>query len=377
MANEEVSSRIEVLRFPLIVGVVFIHNYYTSVSLAQGAIGFTHNGFWANFVRDFVSQGVARVSVPLFFLISGYLFFLGKWSRSQYFDKLRRRVRTLLIPLLFWNGLTLAILAIAQSIPQTTKYLGGTAWPTIRTFTVLDYLNALIGITVKLPLCLQFWFIRDLIVLVILSPLFYFLFVRKLALPFLVLLFGLWCVGIWPILWPSIDATLFFALGTYLSLARKDVNYLDKAGPWIAILFLGSVTLRAWLPGTAFYTSKVLIIAGVPAVWWLTRLVLRSASLRSLLLWLSGASFFVFAAHEPLLTVLRKVAYQRFAPHSDAAILALYFLLPVFLITFLVALHTVLLKTMPSVLGFITGSASRPKRATAEEPAGLRTQRIA
>jgi surface polysaccharide O-acyltransferase-like enzyme len=208
--DDESLSRIDLLRFPLIVGVVFIHNYASAVHLAQGgAIGLAHGSVWVEFVRFFISQGVARVAVPLFFLISGYLFFYGEWSWSRYIGKIERRASTLLIPFLFWNLLTLAVYATVQSIPQTAVYFAGTAWPPIRSFTLLDYINALFGITVANPISYQFWFIRDLMALVVLAPAIHFLLAKRLALPFILALLCLWFTYTWPVLWPSVEATFF------------------------------------------------------------------------------------------------------------------------------------------------------------------------
>jgi hypothetical protein len=58
---DTVSSRIVVLRFPLIVGVVFIHNFMTTVKMAQGPAATVHTDAWVDFVRYFISQGLARV----------------------------------------------------------------------------------------------------------------------------------------------------------------------------------------------------------------------------------------------------------------------------------------------------------------------------
>src|ERR1035438_3657752 len=232
--NDEVSSRIEILRFPLIVGVVFIHNYPTSVHMDHGSIGVTHASALVEFVRFFISQGVAIIAVPLFFLMSGYLFFLGGWSREKYVSKLKRRIHTLLIPFLFWNIMTLVVFAIGESIPQTKKYFAYTDWPPVHSFSLLNYINALLGITVQHPISYQFWFIRDLMTLVILVPVIHFLLVRKSALPFIAALFCLWFFTVWPVLWPSVEASFFFSLGAYLSQSGKSVRYLDKLGPWIS-----------------------------------------------------------------------------------------------------------------------------------------------
>jgi surface polysaccharide O-acyltransferase-like enzyme len=78
MITQNVSSRLKALRFPLIVGVVFIHAYTTKVLLEGGhQAGTEHVDFAVSFVRNLISQGIARVAVPMFFLMSGYLFFQG------------------------------------------------------------------------------------------------------------------------------------------------------------------------------------------------------------------------------------------------------------------------------------------------------------
>lgn len=65
------------LRFPLIVGVVFLHTYGTKANLSNGVVEAANTGYWVDFCQNLVSQGIARTAVPLFFLLSGYFFFLG------------------------------------------------------------------------------------------------------------------------------------------------------------------------------------------------------------------------------------------------------------------------------------------------------------
>jgi fucose 4-O-acetylase-like acetyltransferase len=134
--KNETSTRIDMLRFPLIVGVVFIHCYQITMTMAQGSIGTAHSAAWADSVRFFISQGVARVAVPLFFLISGYLFFQGQWSWGKYGSKLRRRADTLLVPFLFWNVLALVLYSAGRSIPQTRIFFAGGAWPPPGPFSI-------------------------------------------------------------------------------------------------------------------------------------------------------------------------------------------------------------------------------------------------
>lgn len=116
--NRESSLRLDVLRFPLIVGVVYIHAYVPGETARWRETSFAETAMaWLSLA---ISQGLARIAVPLLFLISGYLFFLN-WNLDgkSFAQKLRSRTRSLLIPFLFWNLLTLLIYSLGQTIPVT------------------------------------------------------------------------------------------------------------------------------------------------------------------------------------------------------------------------------------------------------------------
>jgi hypothetical protein len=197
----------------------------------------------------------------------------------------------------------------------------------------------------------------------------YFLLRGKWLLPFLLILFGLWFAAAWPDLWPSIvhsiflpeqiEATLYFSLGAYLSQPGKDVTCLDKFGPWISAVFFVFLVLHSTYQDSLPYLHKFVILFGVPSLWWLTGLALGSAKLKASLIGLVGDGFFVFAAHEPLQTVVRKVSYRLFSPTAGASVLALYLLTPVCMIALLVVVHRCLLKIMPRFTGVITGNTYR------------------
>jgi surface polysaccharide O-acyltransferase-like enzyme len=59
-------ERLDLIMFPLIVAIVFIHSYNRA---------YTTMGSAAMFVRNFISYGLSSIAVPTFFLISGFLFF--------------------------------------------------------------------------------------------------------------------------------------------------------------------------------------------------------------------------------------------------------------------------------------------------------------
>lgn len=75
MNNENLQSQtINYLRFPLIILVIFIHSYGT-VTIQSNSIEVMSNQSVFNNVSYLLSMVFARLAVPLFFLISGFLYF--------------------------------------------------------------------------------------------------------------------------------------------------------------------------------------------------------------------------------------------------------------------------------------------------------------
>lgn len=337
------------------VGIIFVHASGTTMRYADKEIGLTQTSFAIEFIIKFISDGVAR-AVPMFFLISGYLFFTGlERSKEKYFVKLKSRVKSLLVPFVFWNIFTLLIIAIVQTLPATQIYLTDRI-PSVVSFSGFDYLNAIFGVD-QYPIAYQFWFIRDLMVLVLLAPLIKIL-LEYLATPFMVLVFIYWFLGVWPVYIPSSVGLLFFSLGAYLATLQKNLFAFDKYGVVLILSYLVIIAFHSLFHSEPFspYLHRLGTIFGLFAVLSLTKFIARSQQLKSIILWLSNASFFVFATHEPLLTVLKKVAFKLISPETSAMILFLYLALPIMVIIFSVTAYHFLIRVSPKMVSTITGS---------------------
>jgi surface polysaccharide O-acyltransferase-like enzyme len=353
--DEQSSRRLTILRFPLIVCVVFIHAYASNVVTAEGAVGVTHPSYVADFLRNFVSQGVARVAVPLFFLISAYLFFFGiEWSKHSYLLKLTSRVRTLLIPFIFWNVVTLMAIALAQHIPATKVFFSG-GNPLIATYGFFEFIDAIFGIT-RSPIAYQFWFIRDLILLVLLTPAIYLL-IKHVPLICLSLLSLNWLLELLPLSMPSPEALLFFSVGACFGLSKKSLFSHDKYGVVVLVSYLVVVTVSTVGTNQPFqpYLHKLGIVLGVLSALYSSKLVMRHVQLSQLLIGLSASSFFVYAAHEPLLTVLRKISFSLVQPANSLSVLALYFLIPTITILLTIFAYRVSVQVVPKFTRMVVG----------------------
>jgi surface polysaccharide O-acyltransferase-like enzyme len=351
------SERLSLLRFPLIVGVIFIHAYGTAVAYDNGAtiVGGRHAGWLVGFVQDLVSQGVARIAVPLFFLMSGYFFFLGfAGSLAEYRKKFRARIQTLLIPFLFWNVAALLAFALVQALPATQGLFSEQTQP-VAAFGFYDYLNAILGID-RFPISYQFWFIRDLMVMVLLTPVLW-LVIRTLPNVFFWLVLGLWYFDVWPVYVPSVVAVAFFYAGAYFACSNISLFALDRFGipilcSYSAILLM-DVLIKAH--GLNNYIHNAGLLLGVVSALVISKQLVKRDTLKKSLLWAGSCSFFVFAVHEPLLTILKKVAYMVFAPDSDGTILALYFSIPVVVIVAAMLIYVGMKWVAPGFLRVISG----------------------
>lgn len=74
-----------------------------------------------------------------------------------------------------------------------------------------------------------------------------------------------------------------------------------------------------------------------------------------MLLRLGGASFFVYAAHEPLLGMVRTIAFQYLPLDRPGMMLAVYLVMPLLVVAALLLLHRALARLAPRFLRVATG----------------------
>ena len=130
MTGELESKIISFLRFPLIAGVVLIHAY-GGLTMQGKDMGSLNEYPINDAIQYLFSRILTSVCVPCFFFISGYLFYIKE--NDCYKNKIRKRIKTLLIPYLFWNALILLFFVCSTNLtiyqqplfwsPQTYKRL--------------------------------------------------------------------------------------------------------------------------------------------------------------------------------------------------------------------------------------------------------------
>lgn len=108
------SEKIKGLSVLCSVLVCFNHAYVVPTAIEHASWSGTAIAIIENSFR----YGVARISTPFFFMVSAYLLFREASSlRTRYGAEIRKRVRSLLVPFLFWSTWSFVIIASIQQIP--------------------------------------------------------------------------------------------------------------------------------------------------------------------------------------------------------------------------------------------------------------------
>lgn len=284
-------------------------------------------------------------AVPLFFFISGYLYFRGGnegFSVNQYITKTRNRIKSLLVPYLLWNTLFLVAFYVAESIfPSMTSG----SHKTIAEYGLSDYLMAYWNAREGFPIDGPLWFVRNLMILSILSPMAYwFLKYRILGLVIIImaLSFG-----------PQ-DA--YWLFGAYCALQGVDfVKWAKKFSCFALPICLILIVVCWGLEGElALAVKHLYVLLGVCAITGIVGYFYENKPLGRHMSFLQTTSFFLFAFHQPILLLMCKL-WCRYTPPTDSFLITGYFLMPITIIIISTMLFVLLKSFAPKILTVLNG----------------------
>lgn len=373
------SRTITWLRFPMAVAVVFIHcfgSYSYSLETIR-ADPFAAMSIY-NWIRIFFSHVVTHIAVPVFFLISGYLFFRKwtNWDKRRYVSKLKSRWHSLIVPYILWN-LCVCLYIVASKVgayfvkgkplSDIIVWLDENKWLHLfwdNNVWGEDRFNWL-GWTMPMsaPIDFPLWFLRDLIVMVFISPVI-FLFLKSFRYWGLLFLGIAYLTNIWTSL-PGLNVTavFFYSVGVYIAInGRNIVVEFRKIEPLSYILALFFLFLSLWFDGSntnigALYVYRPYVLFGVCAMICIASRVNEKRPLSPLYTQLSQATFFIYAIHAWIIMgISAKIVSSIVTSHSAFASTVSYFLLPAINIAICILSYYLMKRFMPRLLGLLTGN---------------------
>ncbi|WP_199768718.1 acyltransferase family protein [Sphingobacterium sp. HMA12] len=365
MSDDELQSKtIDFLRFPLIVGVVFIHTDFSDIVMTGvKEISFVNYPLFSHIFFLF-SKVIFEVCVPLFFFISGFLFFYktAGFSAEIYLRKLKNRVRSLLIPYVFWNLLVILFLLLAQLFLSGSLVSGRNKL--ITDYSLQDWLWSFWdtsqinpNLRKSLPINSPFWFIRDLMVVVLFSPIVYIL-IKKLRAYAVIILGLLWIFNPFFYL-PGLSTVsfFFFTAGAYFSINTK--NFARGMRPMLSIvvpLYLLLVAAQLIFLNKSWWVDLYCagICIGLIATLSVVAHFIAKESWRTNA-FLANSSFFIFAYHRLPLVFVIKFLFKILEPQSEVLLLFLYVFCPVIIIVFGLVIYSFLKQFWPRFTAVISG----------------------
>lgn len=368
LTQPQLSQTINFARITLIVGLVFLHYAAYPNSMNSPFDGMDPDAFpVATFVNSFVLFFFFSV-VPLLSLVSGWLFFTFAAERAvpALRERIGKRVGSLYLPLVVWNTVYLLIAVVACTQAPGNAFVAQLNFqPSEAGFP--QYVNAVFALTGH-PVGFQFWFVRDLLVTVLFSPVLWFA-LRHAPYVGMAVLGAAWLLGNDLVVFFRTDVAFFFYLGGFLRMYRVPLEIGRGATAGLLALYVALVVLRTLAPlaiEVQPHRPELLEIAtramrpvGVLACWGLC-LHLARTRLGTTIAQYGGLSFFVFATHFPLIAAVKLALWPLLPAESDGWMIAHYALSVAVTVAISLALGLLVARYVPGVFAWMNGGRIVP-----------------
>jgi len=360
--DEKTSHRITSLRFILAVLVVFIHNNYMLATVANSGENLLFNqSRFGEFIQLVISGGLACGAVPLFFLFTGYL---QVKKNDPYTTLIKKRIHSLLIPYFIWIGIYLLyntlgkvlLLKIAPSlIANPDAVYSFYSWKAKDWFSyIIGYSNIQGGNPLAGG---QFWFVRDLFLFVVFSPVIIFL-LKKIPFLFLTLLFIIYICLDFSLNENLTYSLLFYSLGLTWGIYNIDLlNKIDRIKWWeLLILFIICFAGPIIFGYNLIIGTKYNSIIACLILLKLSSILINNTKIYTKLSSLSHYSFFLYAIHMPvLLTIIQKLWIKCFPMKNTFFCLFEYFGASLLIILIGTGIGILIRKGIPGFFKILTG----------------------
>lgn len=298
------------------------------------------SAYWplVDFIQRFVNN-FARFAVPTFFIISGYCFFNNITKTADIYLKIKKRTKTLLIPYLFWCTTFIIIVTVGGLVVKShTDYIG--------LLLEGDYFG-FIRYVFWTPAAFHLWYVRDLYIIVCITPLLYLL-LKKVPWIIVLLSYVLYAYNILPTL---MQGVFFFSIGAFYSIHSREP--FKEINPYLALLFFSLSLILMQLNYTANFIRMGLCLLLTIGVWRVYDFLPWFFS-SPLILKISSYSFFVYCAHIPLLIFIKSAIFPCLIGGQVGALLS-FIISPIICVIVLLAISYLLKRISPSCYYLITG----------------------
>lgn len=351
-AEARQSELIKTMRFPLIILVLYQHSvltYSTPMTMSLDSANVFH------FLTEMISHFFCAIAVAWFFFFSGYLYFYHlkeeQFGKEWIFGKWNRRIHSILIPYIFWNLLNVVMVYLVTGLFNRVGI-------TINSDQMIGVMKGPRFWFITGPIDFPLWYLRDLIIMSLLAPAFYYP-VKKWPWISLAVILILYLVSF------KIDFFLLptfslFGMGAWMSIRKDNIVAFCRLlrYPAAAIAFF-LLPIATFFHGSDYGFDKffrlIYIPSGMITFMNICDQLYEFKGYRNLMLRLTETVFFIYAAHEIYILGWTKGMFLRVFGATLAAKWISYIFVPIVTLSICLSLFYLLKWIMPQTLSFACG----------------------
>lgn len=338
--NEEkvVRTKFSIILFVCSLLVICIHTYnLEAYGIDESSIGLSR----AVFCIETYWSIITGFAVPLFFLISGILFF-RTFDISLLLTKWKNRLFTIVIPYLIWCTLYYIYYVLCTNIPMISSLMNSKYKVN---FSIYEWISSL-----WINKYYTLWFLQNLIVFIILTPAIWILLknhFKKLPTGLMVLIILLVAKSKISLNIAYLSGIDLYLIGSYIGINCRE--FLFKKNKIISII---SLIYIIFVLVTSFsYLNLMTEILLYLSIWYSLDLIeLKRISIP----WWMSITFFTYVAHDALLEAMEKIFLVVCGTKPIFALID-YIMMPLAVETILILIAYFIRKKMPTVWKVLTG----------------------
>lgn len=252
----------------------------------------------------------------------------------------------MIIPYLLWNIIFVLWYVVLDIVPGVSQFNNNSG-------TLDKYLNQSFGESLYdlfiAPAAFQLWFLRDLLVMMLATPLIYWITKKQWLISLLIALLSI-AVYSW---------LVYFWIGMIVGIKGVDIeNYPHSL--WVTFSGLVLFLLYAVYIGSGgesiFGLELFVNLIGLYVIWNLYDILAQGKCCADKGLWkyICGYSFFIYCFHEPIFNIIKKLALA-ICGTSEPVLIFFYYLNPWIMVAVSVIVAKTLQHILPEFYKILTG----------------------
>lgn len=349
LSEQKFRNKITVLSFVASILVIYIHadnmTAYSLTEKSEELAGFCYS-------LEMFFNRFSAIAVPIFFIISGILFY-RTFDIHKLWDKYRSRFSSILIPYLIWASLYYAYFIIVTRIPAIVNIMNSAGPVEI---SISNYFNWLWS-----GAYYTLWFLKNLIVFILLTPIIWVALnnhIKKIPTGLLVLVL-LYLVSRWRICGIILpEGMLYYLIGSYIGLNCKNgILISNKYVSYASVVYILAIVLTGFS-----YWNLGLELLFYGALWYAIDLLIDARELP----WYMYISFFTYVSHDIVLQGIKKICLKLLGKDALWALLS-YILIPLIVEIILIWVAYIMKRFLPKLWKLLIGGRNVGIRLGIEE----------